>query len=167
MTFLLCGLPCCGKTTVGKLLATHLHRRFIDTDQLIETAFPGSLSCREIFLQLGEQKFRALEKAQIASLIGQRPCIISLGGGCCDAEETIQVLQQLGTVIYLKVSPTTLYPRMVQRGIPPYLDPQDPRNSFLELAMKRMARYEKAASIIIDTSTLSAEATVVHILQRT
>ena len=36
MNIVLIGYRCCGKTTVGKLLARDLERKFLDTDRLIE-----------------------------------------------------------------------------------------------------------------------------------
>lgn len=146
MNIVLCGLPKCGKTTIGKLLAKKLKRPFIDTDQLMG----GKQRCREIFLEKGEATFRALEEKTIATLLTTDNAVISLGGGA--------PLTLAGTLIYLKVDLDLLAKR------------QDPKAAFLQhetfydLAKRRIPLYEAAASATVDITHLKNEAAVEAIL---
>lgn len=155
MNIILCGLPMCGKTTIGKMLAAQLKWGFIDTDRCIEKAYclkTGKIkSCRQIYLDEGEKIFRELEKEQIASLQATKDHIIALGGGSLGDR---QVVQALGFIVYLKTPISVLWKRIQWKGIPAYLDPYDPEKAFYALAEKRTLLYEKAANATLDTSHL-------------
>jgi shikimate kinase len=73
------GPPGAGKTTVGALVAGLLGLDFVDTDTVIEKAAGKPVS--DIFVQDGEDAFRALERQAAAHLIGSHPGVLALGGG--------------------------------------------------------------------------------------
>jgi len=73
------GPPGAGKTTVGELVAGLLGLDFVDTDTVIEQAAGKPVS--DIFVQDGEDAFRALERRAAAHLIGSHPGVLALGGG--------------------------------------------------------------------------------------
>lgn len=60
---LLIGMPGCGKSTLGRLLADELGYDFIDMDKYIEEK--EGLSVKEIFSSKGEDFFRK-KKAKLA-----------------------------------------------------------------------------------------------------
>ncbi len=161
MNFILCGLPMSGKTTIGKLLAEKLKWNFYDTDQLLEEAFAlqtgRNSSCRVIFKEDGENIFRKLEKAQITSLQSVNESIIAVGGGAVSDAENVVMLKKLGHIIYLKVLPELIWDRVRSRGIPAYLDQNNPQKDFYELAEKRLPHYETAADEAIEIKNLSAQ----------
>ena len=171
MTLILCGLPMCGKTTIGKRLADTLKWPFIDTDQLIETAYKTKTkklkSCREIYLDKGELFFREYEKKQIISLKGLEKSVVALGGGSLNDPENVQYLQSLGLLIYLKTEPSLIWERLKENGIPSFLDQNDPENSFYALAEKREAIYEQSAKVIIETGLLSENELVKTLIKET
>jgi shikimate kinase len=76
---ILIGPPGAGKTTVGALVAARLGLEFVDTDTVIEEAAGKPVS--DIFVQDGEDAFRALERAAAARLIASHPGVLALGGG--------------------------------------------------------------------------------------
>jgi shikimate kinase len=76
---ILIGPPGAGKTTVGALVAGLLGLDFVDTDTVIEKAAGKPVS--DIFVQDGEDAFRALERRAAAHLIGSHPGVLALGGG--------------------------------------------------------------------------------------
>ena len=76
---ILIGPPGAGKTTVGALVAARLGLDFVDTDTVIEEAAGKPVS--DIFVQDGEDAFRALERAAAARLIASHPGVLALGGG--------------------------------------------------------------------------------------
>lgn len=170
MNVVICGLPMSGKTVIGKMLADALFWEFIDTDRLIEKAYTKQTgnhsSCREIFGLEGEAGFRALERRQIQSLASASGSIIALGGGTLCDPDNVTIVRQIGTVVYLKASPVTLWKRVSERGIPAYLDPKDPENDFYTLAKRRIPLYEAAATITVDTEGLDKEDIVKEIIKR-
>ncbi|MHB8056114.1 MAG: shikimate kinase [Candidatus Aminicenantales bacterium] len=68
-----------GKSTLGKLLADKMNRRYVDTDALVESAAGSTIP--EIFARSGEAKFRAMEKDVVRALDFAPDVVISLGGG--------------------------------------------------------------------------------------
>lgn len=169
MNLILCGLPMSGKTTIGKKLAEKLGWKFIDTDQRIEEAYGEktgkNCTCRQIFQLEGEKKFRQLEKQQIALLKHTTKSIIAIGGGCLEDPENVKELQRIGRMIYLKSNPQELWKRVHSRGIPAYLDPQNPEASYYVLAVKRIPLYETAAHETVNIDNLTVEE-IVNIIQK-
>ncbi|MFI5927911.1 shikimate kinase [Micromonospora sp. NPDC051543] len=81
----LVGVPGCGKTTVGQALAASLGVEFRDTDADIEQMAGKSIP--EIFIDEGEEHFRALERAAVAAALASGTGVLALGGGAVLAEE--------------------------------------------------------------------------------
>ena len=148
------GLPASGKTTMGKILAEELNWEFIDTDRLIEKAYNKKpATCSEIFKEEGKKYFRELEKNQIIAIVDKKtPTVVALGGGALNDPDNVKILRSAGTLIYLQVPLEVVWKRIEQRGIPAYLDPTNPEQSFHELAQKRIPLYEKASHITLKTA---------------
>lgn len=167
---ILCGMPRCGKTTVGKLLAKQLNRQFIDTDDRIVDAYflkTGlQLSCREIYKEIGEKSFRKIEKQQLASLSKTDPCVISLGGGALSDSANRDILKQLGFIVYLKADIDTLWNRLKQEAIPAFLDPAQPLQSLKDLASVRTPIYEMMAHAVLEIDHINPQQTVEVILKK-
>ena len=99
---ILVGMPGCGKTTNGKLLAEALGKTFVDADdEIVKTA---GRTIPEIFHDQGEDTFRTLETNVLARIGKESGLVISTGGGCVTRRENLPLLQQNGTVIWLKQS---------------------------------------------------------------
>ena len=97
---ILVGMPGCGKTTNGRLLAEALGKRFVDADeQIVQLA---GCSIPEIFSNQGEAGFRALETDVLAQIGKESGLVISTGGGCVTRPENLPLLRQNGTLIWLK-----------------------------------------------------------------
>ena len=96
---ILIGMPGCGKSTVGKILAEHLGRPFVDADSRIVDA--AGMSIPEIFAHSGEEGFRQIE-TQVLSDLGMRSgLVIATGGGCVTQERNYPLLHQNGTCVWL------------------------------------------------------------------
>lgn len=148
MNVILCGLPGSGKSTLGRLLARELALPFYDTDKRIEESYGGNISCREIYIQLGEKKFRELEYLAIEELEKFPLGVVSVGGGAFSSANTLLLLKRLGKVIYLEEEIETLFIRATKKGVPAYLDPDDPFSSFSRLAQARLLLYRQHADHI-------------------
>lgn len=158
---ILCGLPMCGKTTIGRLLAKQLDWIFVDSDDLIEKAYAlktgKNYVCSQIFREEGEKGFRSMEKQQIASLPGTSKSIIAVGGGSlCDSDNTL-VLQSVGALVYLQTAANIIWQRLHANGIPAYLKSRDPEKEFQQIAKQRKKIYEQAAFMTIEIGNSNAE----------
>ena len=97
---ILIGMPGCGKSTVGKILAERLGKRFVDADE--ELVERNGRSIPEIFANEGEAGFRTLETQTLMSLGQQSSLVIATGGGCVTKADNYPLLHQNGAIFWLK-----------------------------------------------------------------
>lgn len=95
----LIGMPCSGKTTVGKALAEKLNMPFIDTDE--EIIRQTGKSIPDIFAEDGEKAFRKTETEVIRKTAAGNGQVIATGGGIVKDMRNIQALQQNGILVFL------------------------------------------------------------------
>ena len=96
---ILVGMPGCGKSTVGQILAKECGREMIDTDEMITKS-----QCRtpaEIITGDGEEKFRQIEHIQVAEAGKMSGKIISTGGGVVTRRENFDALRQNGMIFFI------------------------------------------------------------------
>lgn len=91
-----------GKTTIAKIVAEKLGRKFIDIDYEIEKKHQQSAS--EIFAQSGEAFFRLEEREMIQQCSGKKHLVLSLGGGAFLNEDTRKYCMDNHYVIFLDIS---------------------------------------------------------------
>ena len=96
----LIGMPGCGKTTVGKLLAEKTGKTFVDADTVLEETTGKSIP--HIFQTEGEPAFRKYETTVLKELGKRSGCVIATGGGCVTRDENYPILHQNSTIIYLQ-----------------------------------------------------------------
>ena len=96
----LIGMPGCGKTTLGNMLAEKTGRTFVDADEQI--VLRAGKSIPEIFAQGGESLFRDLETEVLKALGKQSGLIIATGGGCVTQDRNYPLLHQNGSIVWLK-----------------------------------------------------------------
>ena len=95
----LIGMPSCGKSTTGRLLAERLSRPFLDTDTVFLEKY--GISAEQYIRTYGEDAFRDEESTVCALLSKQTGCVIACGGGVVLREENMRALSRSGTVIFL------------------------------------------------------------------
>lgn len=96
---ILVGMPGCGKSTVGEMLANLTGRPFIDTDTIV--AERAGMSIPEIFALRGEDVFRKLETEVLAEVSQKSGQIIATGGGIVTRPENHPLIEQNSTVVFL------------------------------------------------------------------
>lgn len=100
----------CGKSSVGKILATLLPEcRLIDMDTYIEEKQGKNIP--EIFNEYGEAAFRRMEREALEEIFSDksRPrAILSLGGGTVTSEQCRQLIRQHTDCFYLRATTDTL-----------------------------------------------------------
>lgn len=96
----LIGMPGCGKSTIGKILAERTGKKFVDADEEIINF--AKISIPEIFAQYGEDHFRMLETKVLDALGKQSGLIIATGGGCVTRDENYPLLHQNSTVFWVQ-----------------------------------------------------------------
>ena len=104
----LIGMPSSGKSTVGRLLASRLGRRFVDTDELITERI--GMSIAEYFEKCGEAKFREVECEVIRELSTESSIIIATGGGAVLRPENLFLLKENGRIYFIDRPLTNLIP---------------------------------------------------------
>ena len=96
----LVGMPACGKSTIGKLIAEKTSRPFYDLDD--EIVKHTSRSIPEIFASEGEGAFRDIEsRVLLDKLAGVSGAVIATGGGAILREENVRGLKLNGRLYFL------------------------------------------------------------------
>lgn len=95
----LIGMPGCGKSTVGKLIAGHTGLQFVDADTEVEKLAGKSIP--QIFAEDGEDVFRSWETKVLSALGKQSGLVIATGGGCVTRQKNYRHLHQNGTIFWL------------------------------------------------------------------
>lgn len=155
-----------GKTSIGVKLSYRLQVSVEDTDKLIERREGRSVS--EIFADDGEEYFRQLETELLGELAEKSVSrIYSVGGGTPVRTENRGLLKRLGKVVYLRVSPETVYERLKNDSTRPLLQCEDPLGRIRQLMEERREAYEACADIVIDADEMDMESILKRIVEET
>ncbi len=145
MNLTMIGMPACGKSTIGVMLAKRFGMSFVDIDILIQEK-TGKL-LKEIIASEGNEGFLRIE-GDIASGLNVKNSIIAPGGSICYEDWAMEHLREIGKIVYLKVSFEEMEKRIgnvVDRGV------AIPDGYTLkDLYDERTALYEKYADVTID-----------------
>lgn len=148
----LIGMPGCGKSIIGALLAKKLGRTLADADTEIEQLAGKTIP--EIFAQDGEDAFRNWE-TQVLTELGKRSgLVIATGGGCVTKQRNYPLLHQNGSIVWLQ--------RDIQ-VLPTDGRPLSQANDLRDMYTKRKPLYEAFADFSADNNGMP-EATVSAIL---
>lgn len=156
----LIGMPGCGKSTVGVLLAKRIRKKFVDTDLFIQEQ-EERLLC-EIIEEEGLERFIRIENEVNASVLTENS-VIAPGGSVVYGEEAMQHLREIACVVYLKLSYESVAGRLgdlKQRGVA--LKPGQDLKSLYE---ERCPLYEKYADIIVECDGLELGETLEKVME--
>lgn len=158
---ILVGMMGSGKTTMGRLLAKHLGKSFVDSDEEIQKR--TGVTVQHIFDVEGEAGFRQREMAAIADLVQHDNMVLATGGGAVLAEQNRMMLQQNGIVIYLKAGVPDLWQRTRHDRNRPLLQTGDPQAKLTELHQQRDPLYQQAADIVMQSGKQSVHALMLRL----
>ncbi|GHS93932.1 shikimate kinase [Bacteroidia bacterium] len=148
-----------GKTTMGKQLAKKLNLQFVDMDLFIENRYHKSISA--IFEEKGEATFREIERKTLHEIIDFENVIISTGGGLPCFFDNMDMMNQSGITIYLKVSVEELAKRLrtgkQKRPLVKDKKPEELKDFIAMNLEKREAFYNKATFIFESDALFSSE----------
>ena len=157
----LIGMPGCGKSTIGVVLAKVMGYHFIDSDLLIQERENKLLS--QIIEAEGPEVFNQIENAVNSGIMTDKS-VIATGGSVIYGIEAMAHLTEIGVVIYIRLSLEELRDRLgdlVERGIS-----MKEGQTLQELYEERTLYYEKYAHIIVDVEGLSIREAVMRIRDR-
>ena len=100
-----------GKSSTGKLLAFQLDYNFIDLDKFIEKEY--KMTIPEIFSSKGEKEFRAMEHNCLKKVVEKENTVVACGGGTPCYYGNMELMNNNGTTVYLKMSVDTLVNRLL------------------------------------------------------
>ena len=160
----LVGLMGSGKTTIGRLLARRLGKRFVDSDHAIEARTGASIPW--IFEIEGEASFRRREAETIRELTAQSGVVLATGGGAVLDPASRALLAERGTVVYLRASVSSILQRTSHDKNRPLLQTADPRKKLEDLTAQREPLYREIADLVIDTGRPNVQSMVQTILDQ-
>ncbi|WP_163547895.1 shikimate kinase [Candidatus Frankia nodulisporulans] len=144
----LVGAPGAGKTTVGTRLAQRWGVTLRDTDADVEAAEGRGIS--DIFVDSGEEYFRAAEHRAVAAALAEHPGVVALGGGSVLDPATRSLLAG-HRVAYLRVGLSDAVRRVGLARDRPLLV-EGPRTRLAALLREREPFYLEVAAIVVDTA---------------
>lgn len=149
---ILVGPPGSGKSTVGPLLAARLHTGFLDTDDEVEAI--ARKRAGDIFVEDGEQAFRAIEARVVRRALGYHG-VVALGSGAVLDHDVPRLLagQQ---VVYLETGFSEMAKR-VGLNRPRVPVPGNPRGMLRAMLEARLPLYQDVARVTVRTDDLSPE----------
>ena len=159
----LIGMPSCGKSVTGVVLAKALKMKFVDTDLLIQEEAGKGL--QDIINEEGIEVYKELEERVLTSVEIEN-AVIATGGSAVYYESAMKHLKDNGTVVYIQVSLDTVKQRLSNiktRGVA-----MGKGQTLDDLYEMRVPLYEKYADIIVESdSRCTMEDTVEKIIEKT
>jgi shikimate dehydrogenase len=135
------GMPGCGKSSVGAIIADKLGRDFLDADEEFEKMH--SITPAYAIRTLGEEKFREMETETISILGKLSGKVIATGGGVVTRERNYPLLHQNGVIVFLERDISLL---------PTNNRPLSQGNSLEKLYNSRIDSYRRFADITVEST---------------
>jgi len=161
------GFMGCGKTTQGKKLAKEMGYYFIDLDEYIANKFDKNIT--DIFKDFGEKEFRIIETNALNECINEnQKTIIAIGGGTPCFNNNMELMQQSGQVIYLKMTALELFGRLFNaKGDRPLIKDKEDQDMllYIENLLSTREEFYNQANLIVDGNIFGVDLLKVSILK--
>lgn len=144
MSIILIGMPSCGKSTLGVLLAKKLGMEFIDSDLLIQKKHQKLL--HELIKEHGNDGFLEIE-SEVNCSITEQNAVIATGGSAVYSERAMRHFATIGKIVYIHISYEEMEVRLgdfAHRGV---VMPEG--YTLRDLYNERAALYEKYAHVTV------------------
>jgi shikimate kinase len=158
----LTGFMGCGKTSVGRLLATRVGLPFVDLDQEIVTEAGASI--KDIFAAEGEAAFRHLESRVLQRVAAGPGAVVSTGGGAVIAAENREVMRRFGRIVNLTASVDAIAARVSGDSERPLLQ-DDASVQRITTMLEAREQFYADADLRIDTTTKTVQAVAAEIVE--
>ncbi len=155
MNVILIGMPGCGKSTVGVVLAKRLGFRFADTDLIIQEKSGRLL--QEIIDDYGSQALLELEQEVLTDWVGDNT-VVATGGSAVYSDMGMAHLRENGTTVYIKLSLEQIEDRLDNLSTRGVAGAES--RSIKELYDERTPLYERYADAVIEADSLTIEQTI-------
>jgi len=162
-SIVLIGLMGCGKSSIGRRLATRLELPFVDADGEIEQAAGKSVA--DIFSEDGEDVFRDGERRVIARLLSNPAQVLATGGGAFMNAEIRDNIDDKSISIWLRADLDLLMERVSRRTHRPLLQTDDPRAVMQNLIDQRYPVYQHA-DITVDSQHAAHDVIVRDVVRK-
>ncbi|MGF6376040.1 shikimate kinase [Clostridiales Family XIII bacterium PM5-7] len=156
---ILIGMPSCGKSTIGVVLAKTMNKGFVDTDILIQQTEGKTL--QEIINQKGNAYFHQTEERVLLGF-DEENCVVATGGSAVYFDAAMEKFKEKGKVVYLQVSLETVLERLnniTTRGVT-----LEKGQTLGDLYHQRVPLYEHHADLTIPGDGLTVEEVVERIV---
>lgn len=158
---ILTGMPGCGKSTIGVILAKTLGMDFIDTDLIIQLRQKEKL--QELVDKYGTERFKQFEEQALLSVTAKENTVIATGGSAVFCEQGMKHLKKSGICVYLEVPCDELVRRLTNiktRGIAAAKG-----MTVEDIFNERSHYYEKYADLRINCMNAGVEETTAQIIE--
>lgn len=149
----------CGKSTLGRALASELNLTFIDLDSFLEEKYFKTIP--QVFAEEGEESFRRKERKVLEEVCGFDDVILATGGGAPCFFDNMELMNESGFCVFLDVDIRSLVNRLIHAKTErPLIKGKSPEElyEFIEgLLAKRRPFYEKARFILKGSEITSTQ----------
>lgn len=140
----------CGKSTIGRALASALKLTFVDLDSFLEEKYFRTIP--QIFAREGEEAFRKKERKCLEEVATFDDVIVATGGGAPCFFDNMELMNNSGFCVFLDIDIDSLIQRLLkaktERPLIKGKSPQELQAFIEELMQKRRPFYEKARYIL-------------------
>ncbi|MCS7017804.1 MAG: shikimate kinase [Cytophagales bacterium] len=154
----LVGMPGCGKTTLGKLLASRMAYHFVDLDELI--AEQEQMSIADLFAQKGEPYFREKEKEALHRTFKMTRTVVATGGGTPCFYDNMEQINKHGLAVFINIPLSIIAGRIErqqqQRPLLTAQSVEDILTQLKELYQQRFPYYDQA-EVAVSGTELNAD----------
>lgn len=155
---ILIGMPGCGKSTIGVVLAKIMGYDFLDSDIVIQKVKNATLE--QLIEEHGTDGFNEIEN-EVNSNLEIHKTVLATGGSVVYGKEAMNHLKEIGTIVFIKLDCDEIASRLgdfKKRGIS-----IKEGQTLLDLFNERKPLYEKYADVVVDTTGLDIKGAMAKI----